>query len=376
MKIVIAPDSFKNSLTAKEVSENIQEGFLKVFPNSEYVQIPMADGGEGTVQAMVDSLKGEIIEAKVTNPLGKKVIAKYGLVKNGKVAVIEMAEASGIHYVNKNTMNPLITTTYGTGELIKDAINKGSREIIIGIGGSATNDGGAGMAQALGYKLLDKNNNELSFGGGTLVNLRDIDATNVLPELSDTKIIIASDVTNVLTGENGASNVFGPQKGATPQMVDKLDKNLHHYAEIINNKLGISVENIPGAGAAGGLGAGLLAFTHSKMNSGVEIVLKYNDFLNKAKEADIVITGEGKVDFQTEFGKTPMGVAIAAKKASSKVKVIAIAGSVGDNIDNLYENAIDAVFSVMPGISTLDEALINASQNIKRTSENIARLLK
>lgn len=376
MKVVIAPDSFKNSLTAKEVSENIQEGFEKVFPDSEYIQIPMADGGEGTVQAMVDSLDGEIIETTVTNPLGKKVIAKYGLVKNGKVAVIEMAEASGIHYVDKNTMNPLITTTYGTGELIKDAINKGSCEIIIGIGGSATNDGGAGMAQALGYKLLDKNNNELSFGGGALGNLKSIDATNVLPELSDTKVIIASDVTNVLTGENGASKVFGPQKGATPEMVTKLDRNLHHYAEIINSQLGISVENMPGAGAAGGLGAGLLAFTHSKMNSGVEIVLKYNDFLNKAKEADVVITGEGKVDFQTEFGKTPMGVAIAAKKASSKVKVIAIAGNVGDKIDNLYEKGIDTVFCVLPGVSTLDEALLNAGQNIKRTSENIARLLK
>lgn len=376
MKIVIAPDSFKNSLTAKEVSENIQEGFSKVFPDSEYVQIPMADGGEGTVQAMVDSLNGEIIETTVTNPLGKKVTAKYGLVKNGKVAVIEMAEASGIHYVDKDTMNPLITTTYGTGELIKDAINKGSREIIIGIGGSATNDGGAGMAQALGYKLLDKDNNELSFGGGALGNLKSIDVTNVLPELSDTKVIIASDVTNILTGENGASKVFGPQKGATPGMVVKLDENLHHYAEIINSELGISVENMPGAGAAGGLGAGLLAFTHSKMNSGVEIVLKYNDFLNKAKDADVVITGEGKVDFQTEFGKTPMGVAIAAKKASPKVKVIAIAGNVGDKIDNLYEKGIDTVFCVLPGVSTLEEALTNADQNIKRTSENIARLLK
>lgn len=376
MKIVIAPDSFKNSLTAKEVSENIQEGFSKVFPDSEYVQIPMADGGEGTVQAMVDSLNGEIIETTVTNPLGKKVTAKYGLVKNGKVAVIEMAEASGIHYVDKDTMNPLITTTYGTGELIKDAINKGSREIIIGIGGSATNDGGAGMAQALGYKLLDKDNNELSFGGGALANLKSIDVTNVLPELSDTKVIIASDVTNILTGENGASKVFGPQKGATPEMVVKLDENLHHYAEIINSELGISVENMPGAGAAGGLGAGLLAFTHSKMNSGVEIVLKYNDFLNKAKDADVVITGEGKVDFQTEFGKTPMGVAIAAKKASPKVKVIAIAGNVGDKIDNLYEKGIDTVFCVLPGVSTLEEALTNADQNIKRTSENIARLLK
>ncbi|HIY93685.1 glycerate kinase family protein [Companilactobacillus sp. HBUAS56275] len=376
MKIVLAPDSYKNSLTAKEVAQAMHKGFAKVYPEAEFVNVPMADGGEGTVQSLVDAKNGQIITEEVVNPLGHKTTAHYGLIDDGKVAVIEMAEASGIQYINQFTQNPYITTTFGTGELIKSAIQKGAKTIIIGIGGSATNDGGAGMAQALGAHLLDEKGQELQYGGAMLEKLDRIDISNMLPELADVKVIIASDVTNPLTGPNGASHVFGPQKGANEKMVEFLDKALSHYADILKRDLGKDLEEVPGAGAAGGLGAGLLAFTHSEMRSGVEIVVDYTDLKDKVKDADVVVTGEGQIDFQTKFGKTPIGVAKATKAVNPKATVIAIAGSVGEKISELYPLGIDAIFTCVPGVEELSKAIADTDKNLQQVSENIARLIK
>ncbi|WP_125709368.1 glycerate kinase family protein [Companilactobacillus zhongbaensis] len=376
MKIVLAPDSFKGSMTAKQVALSMQRGLEKVLPDANYLQIPMADGGEGTVQSLVDAKKGELLSEKVLDPLGNLVTAHYGMIDDGKVAVIEMAEASGIQFINKKTSNPYIATTYGTGQLINAAINKGAKTVIIGLGGSATNDGGAGMAQALGANLLDKHGNELSFGGAELKNLARIDISDMAKELNDVKIIIASDVTNPLTGKDGASAVFGPQKGATPRMVKVLDKALRNYAQVIKNDLGKEVEEVAGAGAAGGLGAGLLAFTNAEIQPGVEIVLKYTDFKKQIADADFVFTGEGQIDFQTKYGKTPIGVAKAAKEVDPNIKVIAIAGSVGEKIEELYPLGIDAIFSCVPGVVDLETAINNSDQNIQKIINNIGRLIQ
>lgn len=376
MKIVLAPDSYKNSLTAKEVAQAMRKGFEKVYPDAEYVNVPMADGGEGTVQSLVDAKHGQIVTEEVVNPLGNKTEAHYGLINEGNVAVIEMAEASGIQFINQFTQNPYITTTFGTGELIKSAIEHGAKTIIIGIGGSATNDGGAGMAQALGAHLLDANGEELQYGGAMLKKLAKIDTSEMLPELDDVKIIIASDVTNPLTGANGASHVFGPQKGANPEMVEFLDEALSHYADILKHDLNQDLENVPGSGAAGGLGAGLLAFTNSQMRSGVEIVVDYTDLKEKVKNADVVVTGEGQIDFQTKFGKTPIGVAKATKEINPNATVIAIAGSVGEKISELYPLGIDAIFTCVPGVEELSKAIQDTDKNLQQVSENIARLIK
>lgn len=376
MKIVLAPDSYKNSLTAKEVAMAMHKGFAKVYPEADFVDVPMADGGEGTVQSLVDAKNGQIITEEVINPLGRRTEAHYGLIDDGKVAVIEMAEASGIQYINQFTQNPYITTTFGTGELIKSAIQKGAKTIIIGIGGSATNDGGAGMAQALGAHLLDEKGQELQYGGAMLEKLDKIDASAMLPELADVKVIIASDVINPLTGPNGASHVFGPQKGANEEMVEFLDKALSHYADILKRDLGKDLKQVPGAGAAGGLGAGLLAFTHSEMRSGVDIVVDYTDLKDKVKAADVVVTGEGQIDFQTKFGKTPIGVAKATKAVNPQATVIAIAGSVGEKISELYPLGIDAIFTCVPGVEELSKAIQDTDKNLQQVSENIARLIK
>jgi glycerate kinase len=376
MKIVLAPDSYKNSLTAKQVAQSMKKGFAKVYPDAEFVNVPMADGGEGTVQSLVDARNGQMVTETVVNPLGNKTQAQYGLIDDGQVAVIEMAQASGIQFINQFTKNPYVTTTFGTGELIKSAINKGAKTIIIGIGGSATNDGGAGMAQALGAKLLDDKGEELQYGGAMLKKLDHIDISEMLPELKDVKVIIASDVTNPLTGKNGASHVFGPQKGASPEMADFLDEALSHYADVLKRDLGKNLEQTPGAGAAGGLGAGLLAFTNSQMRSGVDIVVDYTGLKNIVQDADVVITGEGQIDFQTKFGKTPIGVAKATKAVNPNATVIAIAGSVGEKISELYPLGIDAIFTCVPGVEDLSKAIADTDKNLQQVSENIARLIK
>lgn len=373
MKFVLAPDSFKESLTAKEVADAMEVGIKKIFKDAECVKVPMADGGEGTVQSLVDATDGKIYEVVVTGPLGNKVNAKYGILGDGQTAVIEMAEASGIHYVKKEDRNPLITTTFGTGELIKSALDKGVKKIIIGIGGSATNDGGAGMLQALGAKLLDKDNKEIPFGGGGLSDLVKINLDDFDKRIKEVEIEVACDVSNTLTGKEGASAVFGPQKGATEEIIKILDENLHHYADIVNKTIGKDMENQKGSGAAGGLGFALLVFCDGKLNRGIDIVIKYADLSEKMKGASYVITGEGSIDSQTKFGKTPFGVLQVAKQYD--IPVIGIAGNVGEGIDELYDLGFDSILSIMPGVMTLDKALSNAKENIENTLENVARLL-
>lgn len=377
MKFILAPDSFKGGMTAKEAADAMKMGLEKIFPDAAFEEVPMADGGEGTVQSLVDATHGHFVEKQVTGPLNSPVQARYGILGDRQTAVIEMASASGIQFVNSQTHNPLITTTYGTGELIIDAATHGIKQIILGIGGSATNDGGAGMAQALGVHLLDQNNRELDFGGGQLDRLNRIDISQINPAVKATKIMIASDVTNPLVGPNGASAVFGPQKGATPEMVKTLDANLEHYAEIIKRDLQLDLAHHPGAGAAGGLGTGLLAFTDSEMQKGIDIVIEYSHLKQRAQNADFVFTGEGGIDFQTKFGKTPYGVAQATKTVAPNAPVIVLAGNVGAGIDSLYDKrAIDAIFPITPGVITLDKAIAEGPQNLAILAENVGRLIK
>lgn len=375
MKFVIAPDSFKGSMTAKEATVAIQAGLQKIFPDAEYELVPMADGGEGTVQSLVDATNGQLITTDVQNPLDETVSAFYGVLGDQQTAVIEMSAASGIQFVTTETKNPLITTTYGTGQLIKDALDRGMRRFIIGLGGSATNDGGAGMAEALGVQFLDENGQQIARGGAALATLHEIDMSNLDPRVAESEFLLASDVTNPLVGETGASAVFGPQKGATPAMVTELDAALTNYAAVIKAQLGVDLANTPGAGAAGGLGAGMLAFTQAKMQSGISLVVEATEVVAKAANADVAFVGEGAIDFQTQYGKTPMGAAQAIKQASPNAKVIGLAGYVGDGIDALYDLGIDAVFSIVPGAVDLPTAMKTGEANLTRTAENIARLL-
>ena len=372
-KYVVAPDSFKESMTAKEVCDAMEKGIKKADSAAEVIKVPMADGGEGTVDSLVDATNGQRVIVEVTGPLGNKISAYYGILGNGTTAVIEMAKASGLEIVEKKKRNPMITTTFGTGELIRDALDHNVKEIIIGLGGSSTNDGGSGMAQALGAKLLDQNNNQISFGGGNLDKLDKIDISDLDSRLQDVKIILASDVTNPLIGKDGASRVFGPQKGATPEMVEKLENNLQHYAKIIKRDLNKDVASVSGAGAAGGLGAGLMAFTTCKMRQGVDIAIEVTKLEEKVKSADYVFTGEGGTDFQTIFGKTPYGVAKLGKKYHKPV--ISLAGYLGEGIDSLYSEGFTAIFGIIPGACDLSTALKNGPSNVARTTENIVRLL-
>jgi glycerate kinase len=305
MKFVLAPDSFKESMTAKSAALAMKKGIKKVFPDAECVIVPMADGGEGTVESLVSFSNGEMIKTEVIAPLGNKVIAEYGLLGEGQTAVIEMASASGLGLIKLEDRNPLLATTYGTGQLIKDALDKGVSRFLIGIGGSATNDGGMGMLQALGVSFKDRNGNELPFGGGALDQLHSIDMSGLDERLKTAQIDVACDVNNPLVGENGASAIFGPQKGASPEMVNMLDRNLAHFAEVIKIQLGQDIAHIEGAGAAGGLGAGLLAFLHARLKKGIDLVIEYTGLEEKVKGANFCFTGEGSIDGQTLFGKTP-----------------------------------------------------------------------
>ncbi|TXC91317.1 glycerate kinase [Metabacillus litoralis] len=375
MKIVIAPDSFKESLTALEVASLIEKGFKEVLPDAEYIKIPMADGGEGTVQSIVDALNGNIIECQVTDPLGNKVPAFFGLSGDGQTAVVEMAAASGLHHVPPERRNPLLTTSYGTGELISAALDCGAKHIILGIGGSATNDGGAGMIQALGGKLLNSKGQQIEFGGASLLDLSTIDLTMIDERIHKTKIEVACDVDNPLTGPSGASAIFGPQKGATAETIKILDKNLEHFADLIETTLKLKLRNTPGAGAAGGLGFGVLAaFSSAKLKSGVDIVLEKVDFDKHVKNATFVITGEGKIDSQTIHGKTPIGVARAAKKYN--IPVIAIAGALSNESEVVKDYGIDALFSIVPGAVTIAQALDQAEIYTTITARNIASIIK
>ena len=372
MKIIIAPDSYKESLTAMEVATAIEAGFRQVMPDAEYIKLPMADGGEGTVQSLVDASNGSIIEHQVTGPLGEQVPAFFGIMGDGKTAVIEMAAASGLHLVSPDLRNPMLTTSYGTGELILAALDHGVDHIIVGIGGSATNDGGIGMAQALGVQLLDNKGQALGFGGQALAQLASIDITTVDPRLAHIKLEVACDVDNPLCGKKGASHIFGPQKGATPAMVAELDQHLAHYAAIIKRDLAIDVKDMAGAGAAGGMGAALLGLFNAQLRSGIEIVIDAVHLGDIIKDADLVITGEGRIDSQTIHGKTPIGVARTAKKYHKPV--IGIAGCLSQDCGVVYDHGIDAVFSVVPAAMSLEHAFNNAAVNVELTARNIAAI--
>ncbi|QIL50333.1 glycerate kinase [Weissella coleopterorum] len=375
MKFVIAPDSFKGSLTAQNAARAIQAGLMEVFPDAEYELVPIADGGEGTVETLVQATDGSLQVANVLDPLGRTVQATYGILGDSKTAVIEMAAASGLHLVEKAEMNPLVTTTYGTGQLILDALDHQIRRFIIGLGGSATNDGGAGMAEALGVRFLDQQKRNLTRGGAALANLETIDMAGLDPRLAETEIILAVDVKNPLIGDQGASVVFGPQKGATPEMVQQLDQALTHYADVLTKQYKINVANISGAGAAGGLGAGFMAFTTVKIRSGIEVMMEAVDLKSRVKAADYVFVGEGSIDFQTQFGKAPIGVAKIVKNIAPHATVIGLAGSIGKESATLYNLGIDAIFSIVPGVVDLKSAIDNGAKNLKQTTSNLARLI-
>ncbi len=374
MKIVIAPDSYKESLPAAQVAQAIAKGFREIFPEAEYVCVPVADGGEGTVEAMIAATQGRWMQERVTGPLSEPVTASWGLSGDGHTAFIEMAEASGLGLVPQAARDPRLTTSRGTGELILAALESGARRIIIGIGGSATNDGGAGMVQALGARLLDGNGREIGPGGGALASLNRIDLTRLDSRLNRCEILVACDVTNPLTGENGASCIFGPQKGADAQMIRLLDENLAHYATVIEQTLNIDVTRAPGAGAAGGMGAALLAFLGAELKSGVEIVTGALNLEEHIHNCTLVVTGEGRMDSQSVQGKVPVGVANVAAKYHKPV--IGIAGSLASDVAVVHQHGIDAVFSVLNGIVTLEEALDNAFDNIYRTARNVAATVR
>ena len=373
MKIVIAPDSYKESLSATEVAQPIEKGFREIFPDAQYVSVPVADGGEGTVEAMIAATHGSAHSALVTGPLGEKVNANWGMSGDGKTAFIEMAAASGLALVPPDKRNPLITTSRGTGELILQALDSGASNIIIGIGGSATNDGGAGMVQALGAKLCDANGTEIGYGGGSLNTLNTIDVSGLDPRIKQCAIRVACDVTNPLVGEQGASRIFGPQKGATEPLILELDRNLAHYADIIKKSLSVDVKNVPGAGAAGGMGAALMAFLGAELKSGIEIVTQALNLEEHIHDCTLVVTGEGRIDSQSIHGKVPVGVANVAKKYHKPV--IGIAGSLTRDVGVVHQYGIDAVFSVLTSIGTLEEAFRGAFDNIYRASRNIAATL-
>jgi len=374
LRIVVAPDSYKGSLSALGVAQAMERGILRVFPDADVCKIPMADGGEGTVDALLAATGGERRQSEVSDPLGKRVTAQWGILGDGRTAVIEMAAASGLMLLAAEQHNPRITTTYGTGELMRTALDAGLRKIILGIGGSATNDGGTGMARALGARFLDADGRALADGGAALTRLQDIDLSGFDPRLRETEIIVACDVDNPLCGPRGASAVFGPQKGATPAMVAELEAALAHFAAIAQSATGRDVADQAGAGAAGGLGAGLLFFTSGQLKPGVDIVLDAVGFSELVKDADFVITGEGCTDFQTAFGKAPVGVARCAKQFG--IPVFCLSGSLGQDADDVLALGIDAVLSIAARPMTLAESMGAAGSMIETASARLCRIIK
>lgn len=374
MRIVIAPDSFKGSVSALKVAVAMEKGVLAVFPEAEILKVPIADGGEGTVEALVIAAGGELRYQSVVDPLGRTVTAVWGMIDNGQTAVIEMAAASGLTLVEKEKRDPRVATTYGTGQLIQKALEEGVKKIIIGIGGSATNDGGMGMAMALGVRFLDEVGQLLPQGGGSLTKLAVIDTSGLDPRLKECDIMVACDVDNPLCGPRGASAIFGPQKGATPSMVTELDAGLDHYAKIATIATGKDISDYPGAGAAGGLGAGLLFFTNAKLRPGIEIILESTNFATLMKTTNFVITGEGCTDFQTAYGKAPIGVAKVAKQFD--VPVICLSGGLGHNAEDVISLGIDALMSIVPMPMSLDECMNKGEMLIEQAAERLCRLLK
>lgn len=374
MQIVIAPDSFKECLTATQVCEAIAEGILRVIPDAKIISIPVADGGEGTVNALVKATNGKIIPVSSVDALHRPISSFYGVLGNGTTAVIEMAAASGIEKLAPHERNPLITSTYGTGLLIKAALEAGYTKIVVAIGGSATNDGGAGMAQALGVGLYDAIGQPLPTGGGYLDELHSIDISRIHPLLSKAEITVACDVTNPLTGPLGATHVFGRQKGATSEMLAELEKGMRHYAAVLQKKFNKDISSLPGAGAAGGLGAGLMAFCHARMCSGFELVSKLTHLEKQISQSFLVFTAEGKIDRQTVLGKTVSGVARLAHKHDKPA--IALAGMISDDLTELYYQGITAAFVIADGPMSLDESKARAAELLANTSEQIMNLVK
>lgn len=374
MKIVIAPDSYKESLSAADVASAIESGFREIYPDAEYVKLPVADGGEGTVDAMVAATQGRVISVNVTGPLGEPVAGFYGVSGDERCAFIEMAAASGLELLSPEQRNPLKTTSWGTGELIQHALDLGVKRIIIGLGGSATNDGGAGMVQALGAKLLTADNQQIPYGGAGLETLAKIDISELDSRLAHCQIDVACDVTNPLTGAEGASAVFAPQKGATAEMVVQLDGALAHYARRIEQDLAINVLTLEGGGAAGGMGAALYAFCGATLRPGIDIVTEALHLDALVADASLVITGEGRMDSQTIHGKVPVGVARVAKRYH--IPVIGIAGSLTADVGVVHQHGVDAVFSVLYRICSLNDALAQAGDNVRMAARNIAAVVK
>lgn len=372
MKIVAAPDSFKGSLSSTEIAEAIERGVHKVDPSITVLKVPVADGGEGTVEALVCATGGTIIPVKVTGPLLKEVDAFYGISGDGQTAFIEMAAASGLALLECNEYNVMKANSYGTGELIIHALDRGCRHIIMGLGGSATNDGGAGLLQALGVRFYDRYNFDLSFGGKSLGDLFGFDLSGIDSRLKDTDFIIACDVENPLCGPQGASVIFGPQKGANPDEVFLLDDCLRQFACVIERDLGKQVAELAGAGAAGGMGAGLMAFLDARLVKGIDLIIEACGLESGIADVDCVITGEGKIDNQTAFGKTPLGIAQLAKKHG--IPVIGIAGTLGPDIDQLYEQGFTSLFALADRPMTLDDSMSEAKQLIEKLTTNIVRL--
>lgn len=373
MKVLVVPDSFKGSLTAINVCKIIEKGICSIFKNAEVIKMPVADGGEGTVDAFGIAMDCKMLTQEVTGPLGKKVDAVFAILPD-KTAVIEMSAASGLTLINHEERNPLKTTTFGFGELIRAALDQGCRKMILGLGGSATNDGGAGMAQALGFKFKDSGGNDLGFGGGELNKLSFIDQSGRDPRIDACEFIAACDVTNPLCGEFGASAVYGPQKGATPGIVRCLDNNLFHFASLIKDQMKIDILDVPGAGAAGGLGGGVIAFLNAKIRKGVEVILDAMGFDESLELADLVITGEGKMDFQSAFGKVPYGVATRAKIRQKPV--IAFVGDIGPGAEKLYEIGIDTIISTVNRAMSLEEAMRDSGDLLLDAVQRSMRLLK
>jgi len=374
MKVVIAPDSFKESLSALEAASAIEAGFREIFPDATYVKVPVADGGEGTVDAMVAATGGRRVALQATGPLGRPVDAFYGLTGDESTAVIEMAAASGLELVPPAERDPLSATSRGTGELIRAALDAGARRFILGVGGSATNDGGAGMLQALGVGLLDEQGEQLPPGGAALARLTRIDVSRRDPRIEDCVFEVACDVSNPLVGPKGASAIFGPQKGATPEMVGQLDANLRHYAAVIARELGQDVAEVPGAGAGGGIAAAMLVFLNGRLRPGSEIVADAVGLDAKVADADLVVTGEGRIDGQTVNGKTPIGVARVAGRHGKPV--IAIGGCLAIDAGAVHAHGIAATFSTVMKPETVAEVLAGARFNLHRAARNVAAAVK
>lgn len=376
MKVLIAIDSFKGSLSSVESSDVIFSAIKSVYPDAEIISFPLADGGEGTVESIVHAVGGNIVSLNITGPLTEKIEGNYGILQDGKTAIIEIAEACGLPLLSNDQLNPLKATSYGVGEIILDAIKKGCKEFIIGLGGSATNDAGIGMLQALGFQFLDNNNQEVDFGGSALHDIKKINLNKVNKALQDCTFKIACDVNNQLTGKNGATYVFGPQKGATPEIVDYLDKGMIQFTKLVEEQLGFNIDNISGGGAAGGLGSAFSGFLNGTLQSGIDLILQTINLEKHIQGSDYVITGEGKLDKQTTMGKVPVGVARLA--AEKKIPVIALAGYITDEIEVLNDHHITSCISIMNKPMSVNEAMKpdNTKKNLAITTNQLFRLIK